>query len=64
MDHSVDPVAMAGDHLVKGGLVPILEAVHQHTIQGNLLGFGGHAFRPALIRMVRESSHDFAGSDG
>ena len=58
MDHRVDPVPVARDHLVEGGLVPAFEAVDEGAIQGDFLSFRGPAFCFALMRVFLNCSQD------
>ena len=50
---------IARDHFIEGGLVAILESIDEQTIEGNFLGFGGHAFCLALMGIFLNCSQDF-----
>src|SRR5476649_2666304 len=58
MYHREDAVPVARDHLVEGGLVAILKAIHEQAVEGHFLSFGGHTFCLALMGIFLDCSQD------
>ena len=58
MNHRVDPVPIARDHLVEGSAITALKAVHQNTVKGHFLSFRRHTFNGSLMGVLFDCSHN------
>jgi hypothetical protein len=64
IDHRVNAIPIAGDHLVEGGMITAFEAVYQNAIEGNFLSFGRHTFFLGLMGIFLDCSQDLRVSVG